>query len=127
MAVATTNITSGNTTNATSAATTSITPVANRLYLMNVISRTAITTDPNQPTATGAGLTWVVEKSVVYDNTGASRKRLTVFRALGPSPSAGALTIDFGAQTQTNIAWIIDEFTGADTSGTNGSGAVVQS
>ena len=41
--------------------------------------------------------------------------------------STGAVTFDFGANSQTTCEWVIDEFAGTDTSGTNGSGAIVQS
>ena len=128
MAVTIANITQNFTTaGVTSVNTASVTPGSNKLELLSVASRTGITTNPNQPTATGNGLTWVVITSVVYDNTSSSRRRLTTFRAMGASPSTGAITIDFGGQTQTTIDWILDELTGTDTSGTNGSGAIVQS
>lgn len=127
MAVTQTNkLFAASATDATSYNTASVTPTANRLYLLAVWSRTGITADPNAPTVTGAGLTWVQVATVVYDNTSSSRRRLTVFRAMGAG-SAGALTIDFGGQTQTSATWDLTEFDGVDTSGTNGSGAVVQS
>lgn len=112
----------------TTAVTASQTPAANKLQLLRVSSRTGITADPNQPTATGNGLTWVVDTngSVVFDTTSSSRKRITVFRAMGASPTTGAVTIDFGGQNQTDVEWTLDEVTGMDTSGTNGSGAIVQ-
>jgi len=109
------------------AITPSFTPSANKLQFLTVVSRTGITADPNQPTASGASITWVVEKSVVYDNTSSSRRRLTVFRGLVASPTSGDITVDFGGQTQTSILISLDEFTGMDTTGTNGSGAIVQS
>jgi hypothetical protein len=128
MAVAASNITSGRDTDGNSTATTaSVTPVANRLYLLTVTSRTNITTDPNIPTVTGNSLTWVSINSVVYDTTGASRRRVTLFRALGASPSSGTISVDFGGQNQTHVSWVLDECTGMDTSGTDGSGAIVQS
>lgn len=128
MAVAVTNILGGTDEDGNSSSTTaSFTPSANKLQFLTVGSRTGITADPNQPTVTGDGLTWVVVNSVVYDTTSASRRRQTVFRALGASPSTGSLTIDFGGQNQTDVVWILDEASGMDTTGTNGSGAVVQS
>lgn len=128
MAVTCANLTSGvKTTDATSADTASISPSANKLILLAVESKTEITADPNQPTATGCGLTWVAVNTIVTDPTSSSRRRITLFRALGASPSAGAVTIDFGGQTQVTSAWVIDQCDGMDTSGTNGSGAVVQS
>jgi hypothetical protein len=42
------------------------------------------------------------------------------------TPSTGTLTIDFAGQTQTDIIWALDQFSGVDTTGTNGSGAVRQ-
>ncbi len=130
MAVATpTNLTkSGSSTGASSYNTASVSPGANRLQLLTVASRTGITANSNQPTVTGCGLTWVAIATVVYDDTSSSRKRVTLFRALGASPSSGALTIDFGGQSQTHCQWNLDESaSGFDTSGTNGSGAIVQS
>lgn len=128
MAVAVTNrLRSDNATGASSFSTASWTPPSNNLVFACVYSRTAITTNPNQPTASGNGLTWVVVNSIVFDTTSSSRRRITIFRAMGSSPSTGATTFDFGGQTQTGASWIVDTFTGMDTGGTNGSAAVVQS
>ncbi|HEX5728452.1 VCBS repeat-containing protein [Microbacterium sp.] len=100
--------------------TASISPVGNRpLY---AVVETATGAGPSQPTATGNGLTWVVERSVTF-----STRRLTVLRALGASPSSGAVTYDFAGQTQTSAIWQVVQCAGADTSGTNGSGATPQS
>lgn len=127
MAIACTNLTQGTkTTDATSAATASITPTANALVIATVISRRGDSGEPTEPTASGNGLTWVSLGSAYTDTGGASRKKVTWFRAMGSSPSAGAVTFSF-SETQTSFTWAIDEFTGVDTSGTNGSGAIVQS
>lgn len=115
----------GSTTDATSFATASITPTANRLVLLAVLSTLA--SAPNIPTATGNGLTWVTINNVTFNTIGTPRSRLTVLRALGASPSAGAITIDFDGQTQLSCCWSVAEFDGIDTGGTNGSGAIVQS
>ena len=45
---------------------------------------------------------------------------------MGASPSTGAITITTG-ETDTDVTWTVDQFTGVDTGGTNGSAAVVQS
>lgn len=128
MAISAANKTSGYDTDGNSSSTTaSITPASNKLQLLAISSRTNISTDPNAPTVTGCGLTWVQIATIVYDTTSASRRRLTLFRAMGSSPSSGALTIDFGGQNQTHVTWVADEITGMDTSGTDGSGAIVQS
>lgn len=128
MAVSGSNVTHGTSFNAggiTSATTASITPSANNLILITITSRNGASTDPNHATVSGCSLTWVEVNSVAYDTGGTSRRRLTVLRALG-TPTTGSLTIDFAGQSQTSIDWVVDQFSGVDTTGTNGSGAVVQ-
>jgi len=128
MAIAVTNLTSGSDTDGNSTASTaSVTPTGNRLILLSVSSRTGISTQPNTPTATGNGLTWVQINTIYWDTDSSSRKTTTLFRAMGASPSSGAISIDFGGQNQTDVLWSVDEVSGMDTSGTNGSGAIVQS
>src|SRR6266702_1460528 len=126
--VSITNLTSGADIDGNStAATASISPASNNLILVAVNSRTNITADPNQATLTGNGLTWVAIATIVWDTTSASRKRITLFRGLGASPTSGAISIDFGGQNQTDVDWVVDQAAGIDTSGANGAGAVVQS
>ncbi len=122
MAVSASNLaTTGSSTDATSYATASITPGTNKLILAWVYSIAA--TAPNTPTASGNSLTWQqIDTQLDKD----SLRRITLFRAMG-TPSTGAVTFDFGGQTQTGCAWSIIEYTGMDTTGTNGSGAIVQS
>ena len=102
--------------------TASITPTANNLVIAVINNRA---TDPNadDPSLSGNGMTWVEITNVLWS---ATNRRLTMLRAMGASPSAGAVTITFN-NTQTDCHWSIFEFAGVDTSGTNGSGAVVQS
>lgn len=110
------------TTDATSYTTASITPTANALVLLTVLS--VQTGGPPVPTVTGNGLTWVEEESNL--NTTTNNRRITIFRAMGASPSTGTITIDFAGNTQARCIWSVSEYTGVDTSGTNGSGAIVQ-
>ena len=125
MAVIASNLTSGSSdSDASSYVTASISPSANNLILVAVSS--GFGGNPNVPTLSGAGMTWVEIANVNYDPSGTQRT-LTLFRSLNASPGSGALTIDFGGQTQARANWIVDEVSGVDTSGTNGSGAVVQS
>jgi hypothetical protein len=128
MAVSVANLIANTAVNTSVANTASFAPAANRLALVLVNSRTNITADPNAPTLSGGGMTaWTQVATVVYDTTSASRKRVTLFRALQASPGASAaLTIDFGGQTQTDIQWVVDEFQGMDTGGSNGADAIVQ-
>lgn len=126
MAVAATTLTSGSdATGVTSKSTASVTLTTNRFYLLTVTTRTDAN-DPNHATATSTGAIWVEVNSNNYDNTG-SQKRTTVLRTMVSSNQTGAITIDFAGQTQSDVVWTLDEFTGMDTTGSNGSGAVVQS
>lgn len=113
-------LTAGSNVDATSYTTASITATSNRLVLLWVYSIAA--SAPNQPTVSGGGLTWVNAGSAL-DSDGL--RRITMFRAMG-TPSAGALTISFSAQTQTGCTWSIAEYDNISTGGTNGSSAVVQ-
>lgn len=120
-AIATTTVaTTAITVAVSSANTASITPTANNLILVTVGSRVAAST-PNEPTLTGNSLTWVKVVTTI-----SSENRTTIFRALGASPTTGAITIDFGGQVQAQAGWQVQEFSGIDTSGSNGSGAIVQ-
>lgn len=108
-------------TDATSYATGSITPTANRLVLAWVLNDILGGT-PNTPTLSGCSLTWVLEHGFVFALDGTIRVGL--YRALGASPSAGAVTVDCAGQSQDLCIVLISEFSGVNTGGTNGSGAV---
>jgi len=129
MALSFANLTAGgNTTDLTSYATASVSPAASKLLLLGVDAYIAAgSVQPPQPTVTGNGLTWVLVNGIDFDASGTDRSGTWLFRAMGASPSSGAVTIDFGATTISASAWSLDEVTGMDTSGTNGSGAIVQS
>lgn len=102
-----------------------ITPAANTLILAWVTNtKTSI---PDTPTFSGNGLTWVQVATITWGSSGSPTARTTLFRAMGPSPSAGQNRMDFGANTQTGLALSMIQFSGVDTSGSNGSGALVQS
>ena len=116
-----------NNADATSYTTGSFTPTANKLYLLTVLSAATASGNTVVPTiTTSTGLNFVQEDTAQW--TGSTR-RVTVFRAMEASGlGAGTITIDFGgANTQICCYWIVDELDGVDTSGTDGSGAVVQS
>lgn len=129
MATTFTSLTNGTDTDGGSGSTTaSVTLTANCIVYLRVNSRTGITTNPNQPTATSTGATWVAVNSIVYDTTSSSRKRLTVLRTMVGSNQTGTIAIDFGGQNQTDVEWSVETSDATvDTSGTNGSGATVQS
>lgn len=99
-------------------ATASFTPTANVPIYACVYARAAAT--PSIPTAAGNGLTWVL-----VDDETSSTGRMAVFRAMGATPSAGALTFTFGGAVLA-ATWIIVECPGAATGGTDASAATVQ-
>lgn len=113
-------VTSGDEVDRTTYTTASISPSSNNLVLALVYG--ALAGGSAAPTLSGNGLTWVQVDTQTFTN-----RRVTLFRAMGTSPSSGAVTIDFGAATQARCHWSIAEFGNVDTTGTNGSGAIVQS
>lgn len=99
--------------------TASITPTADSLVLLSVLNTKAESADT--PTVTGCGLTWVAVRSKPFSTS--DSYRITLFRAMGAAPTAGALTITFPSG-QTGCSWAINEFGNVNTGGTNGSGAI---
>lgn len=131
MAIVTTELTSGGTdTPAENNLTASVSPAANALELLEVRSASGGGTPASAPTISGNGLTWVQEETQLYDDGATESHRITVYRAMGASPSTGQITITFPVgevAALANLSWKLLEKTGVDTSGTNGSGAVLQS
>lgn len=125
MAVSGSNLTHGNSGSNGPWTTASITPAANNLILVAVVIKNGASTNPGDPSLSGNGLTWVLVASQIYDSTSGSRRKLFVFRGMGASPSSGAITIT-GAEVEVGALWVVDQFSGVDISGTNGSGAIVQ-
>jgi hypothetical protein len=68
---------------------------------------------------------WEVVASVTYDTVGLPRKRITIFRAMSPSPGSGPITIT-SSVTLSNCQWIVSQWSGVETGGSNGSGAIGQ-
>lgn len=101
--------------------TASISPSADRLILAHIGQR-FVTGTPTTPTLTGNGLTWV---QVATANS--SENRSTLFRAMGSSPSSGAVTIaNVDSQDLDEVGWSIVEFASADRGGAEGSTAIFQ-
>ncbi len=117
---------SGNTSGANSYATTATyTPTANALLLAVVVNSKA--SAPDTPTFSGNGLTWAQVATATYNTVGTPIARITVFRALGASPTTTAGTADFAGVSQTGCHIYVCQLVGANTTGTSGSGAIVQS
>lgn len=119
---------SSSTTNATNYTTASVTPTANALVLLATVATRNSTTcsDNDIVSVTGNGLTWVNVNRQCFSSAGTPVQTVETWRTMGASPSTGTINFDFSATTQLNAAWAVIECTGVDTSGTNGSGAVVQ-
>lgn len=121
-ALAVTGLTSSSSTvDATSYTAASIDPSDNALVFAVAFSRQAV--GSTTPTISGNGITWVEEDTTLQ---GSTNRRITVFRGLVATPSADTPVIDFAGNTQTEGSWAFFQITGTDTSGTNGSGAIVQ-
>lgn len=105
---------------ATSATSTSWTPGSNELLLCLIAMRSTSAPGTNVSSVTGNGLTWV--KVLDADDT-QNVINLTVWRAMGASPSAGGVTVNW-ALNPVSCNFQIIRFSGVDTTGTNGSGAI---
>lgn len=127
MAITVTELTAGaSTSNVTTYTPASISPGANKLITCDVYSSRGGSTDPDVPTMpTSNGLTWVQIDTQLLPLAGTVRVRLTSFRAMAASTSSGSPSI-VHASSCTGCAWVIKEWDGVDTGGTNGSAAVPQ-
>jgi galactose oxidase-like protein/invasin-like protein/Big-like domain-containing protein len=104
--------------------TASISPAPNALVTVAVLMRRsggALT-----PTVTGGGMTaWGLVGSADFDTQSSPTKRLMIFRAMSATPGSGPITITFSGSVS-NVQWIVSQWDGVETGGTNGSGAIVQ-
>jgi Invasin, domain 3/Bacterial Ig-like domain (group 1)/Calcineurin-like phosphoesterase len=125
-AITHTLLTSGNDVNNVKIFTTaSISPAPNTLVTVAVTTHNATAAAP-APTLTGGGMaSWDVVATVTYDAVGLPKKRITIFRAMSAAPGSGPITIT-SSVTLSNCQWIVSLWSGVETSGTNGSGAIVQ-
>ena len=114
-----------NPTNTTVYTSAPIGPAPNTLVTIAVLSQRSYGASP-APTVTGGGMTaWEQVASVTFDPLSAPLRRLTIFRAMSAAPGSGPITITF-AGNQSHAQWIVSQWDGVETSGTNGSGAIVQ-
>ncbi len=114
-----------NPTNLTVYTTASISPAPNTLVTLAVLSQRSYGASA-APTVTGGGMTaWQQVASVTFDPLSVPLRRMTIFRAMSTAPGSGPITITF-AGNQSHAQWIVSQWDGVETSGTNGSGAIVQ-
>lgn len=129
MAIAFAALTAGtDTTDDADSAVASVTVTAGRLQLLTICSRA----DAVQPTIssigvpTGSGIVWTLIGTAVDFDASGSRRTLFLYRGMATATATGGFTITWGG-TQTAKSWALDEVTGMDATGTQGSGAIVQS
>lgn len=117
----------GSINNQTSYSTGSYSPVADLPLLAFVYSNDD--GNPAQvPTLSGNGLTWTQVVTKQHSNLslpGNPRPRLTVFRAIGASPSIGALTADFAGNQQNDCKIIVVQCYGFVKTGSNAADLVI--
>ncbi len=106
--------------------TASITPGSNKLVLLFVVAVDLGGVAEASPTIAGNGLTWVEVATTTFNSIASPNTRVSLFRAMGASPSSGVLTITY-ASDQTVCFWSVSEFTNMDTGGANGADAIIQS
>jgi hypothetical protein len=120
-----TRLTSGHDVNNVRVFTTAaISPAPNALLTVAVMTHQSTAAAPN-PTLTGGGMaSWDVVATVTFDGT-TPLKRITIFRAMSPSPGSGPITIT-SSVTVSSCQWIVSQWDGVDNSGANGAGAIAQ-
>lgn len=102
----------------------STTPTANRLIIAIIHSAAFQPDQIDPPTAvTVASVSMTAVANIKDTVTG---QCVSLWRGLSASPGSGTGTITFD-ETQYYANWSVFELAGIDTSGTNGSGAIVQS
>lgn len=105
--------------------TASIAPAANALVTVAVLGHNGTAAAPS-PTLSGGGMAaWAEAATVTFDPVGTPHKRMSVFRALSAAPGSGPIRITF-TSPQANCEWIVSQWQGVETSGSNGSNAIVQ-
>ena len=126
MAIVPTSLTAGFTdTDGANAVSASITLPANALILAALhTSRAAATTQTVSAASTGA--VWEAVNNRTFNSTATPRSRVSLFRTMVTSDQTGIVIFSTSSSHDCWI-WSIISFAGVDTTGTNGSGAIVQS
>lgn len=123
MAITQSKLTSGSTTGGASWTTASVTLAANKLQILSV--HFDVFGGGTLGTVSVSGFTEIGH--VDFSSIASPGNRLVLLRRLSGSSSTGTLSITTsGGSSEKAAAWDLQEFDGIDTSGTNGSGAIVQ-
>ena len=103
--------------------TAAIAPAPNTLVTLVLLSHRATATI--SPTVSGGGLTWTLVTSVDFDTLSLPHRRLSIYRAMSATPGSGPISFSFTNQVS-NLEWIVSQWSGVETSGVNGAGAIGQ-
>lgn len=99
----------------------------NKLYLMSIFGVAATGIAPSMSSITGGNLTWVQVAQITFNTIASPTATVSVWRGLVTSgATTTTFTYTWNKTVQTGLAQLW-EFSNVDTSGTNGSGAIVQS
>ncbi len=115
---------SSSTTDGTAFSTASVSPTANAVVLLAVFSCRTAGAAEAPATITGNGLTWTqIDTTRLYGTS--NFRSLSLWRGMSATPSASTIDLTFTSSHE-SVAWSVCQATGVNTSGTNGSGAIVQ-
>ncbi|HEY6109128.1 MAG TPA: invasin domain 3-containing protein, partial [Gemmatimonadales bacterium] len=104
--------------------TASIAPAPNALVTVAVLTHQSSSAAP-APTLTGGGMAaWDLVATTTF-NGATPLDRVTIFRAMSATPGSGPISIT-SSVTVSNCQWIVSQWDGVETGGTNGAGAIVQ-
>src|ERR1051325_3415385 len=104
--------------------TAAITPAPNALVTVAVLTHQSSSAAP-APTLSGGGMAaWDVVATTTF-NGATPLDRVTIFRAMSAAPGSGPIAIT-SSVTVSNCQWIVSQWNGVETSGSNGSGAIGQ-
>lgn len=114
----------GGTASGNAISTASVTLTNNNLELLKINSRLSSGNGPGAVASISGNGTWVRVLSQAYGPvTGSGTAEiLEVWRAMGTG-SSGVVTINYTG-TNPDVTWAVDQFSGTDLTGSNGSGAI---
>jgi hypothetical protein len=110
---------------ATSFTTASFTVAANALIIVTVQARPDTGNALCTATSTIGWLTPTLLAQPIYDPS-TTGDAISVFRCMSGTGGTGTITFDFTGQNELEALWSVDQAINVDTSGSQGSGAVVQ-
>ena len=128
MAVSATTLAMGsNTANASAYTTASVAGATNTLVLLAFQNHGATQRSVSSVVGGGASAGWTSVKSINYNVVATPLDEVDVWRYLSSSPAAASVITVTLSGSASNGQWVVAQFSGVSTAGTNGANAVVQS